>query len=371
MVSNNVEVFFLLLQAGLWENEARLASLGNIDYGEVLRLAEEQSVVGIVAAGLEHAVYINVPKEIILHFIGKALQLEQRNKAMNFFIGELVKKMQTANIYTLLVKGQGIAQCYERPLWRASGDVDFFLCDTNYEKAKSFLNPIASSTENEERYGKHLGMTIGPWTVELHGTLRCGLSRRMDRVIDEVQYDVFYKGNVRSWENDNTVVFLPAPDSDVFFVFTHFIKHFYKEGVGLRQICDWSRLLWTYRHTIDKALLEKRIRSAGLMSEWRAFAAFAVYYLGMPIEAMPMYDVSGRWKRKADHICYQIMVLGNEGHNKDDDSMVQKSYLIKKACSFGRKCKTLIRVAKIFPKNAFFFFHYIVFNGVRSVVRGE
>ena len=121
---------------------------------------------------------------------------------------------------------------------------------------------------------------------------------------------------VRVWKNGETDVFLPAPDEDVFFVFTHFIKHFYKEGMNLRQICDWCRLLWTYRDSLNHGLLEKRIRKAGLTSEWKAFAALAVNYLGMPIDAVPLLDVrclkeDGRWKRKADKICTFILEVGN------------------------------------------------------------
>ena len=85
-------------------------------------------------------------------------------------------------------------------------------------------------------------------------------------------------------------LFLPSPDNDVFFLFTHFIKHFYKEGMNLRQICDWCRLLWTFKDSLNRGLLEKRIRKVGLMSEWKAFAALAVDSFGMPAETMPMYD---------------------------------------------------------------------------------
>lgn len=73
--------------------------------------------------------------------MGQTLQLEQRNKAMNDFIACLAEKMRRVGIYSLLVKGQGVAQCYERPLWRACGDVDFLLSLSNFEKAKCFLTP--------------------------------------------------------------------------------------------------------------------------------------------------------------------------------------------------------------------------------------
>ena len=105
--------------------------------------------------------------------------------------------------------------------------------------------------------------------------------------------------------NGKTTVFLPSPDNDVFFVFTHFIKHFYKEGMNLRQICDWCRLLWTYKDSLNHELLESRIKKAGLMAEWKAFAALAVEYLGMPVEAMPLYDVKG--KKNAEQILKHIL----------------------------------------------------------------
>lgn len=304
-LDNNKLAFLELVRAGLWEKDARLVQYGKIDFEEIYRLAGEQSVVGLVTVGFDHIQDVKAPQEIVLQCIGESLQLEQTNKAMNQFIAKLVGDMHEADIYTLLVKGQGIAQCYEKALWRSSGDVDLLLSGSNYKKAKEFLLPISSDNKPDERYSKHLGMNIDQWYVEIHGTLRTGLSGRIDKVVDDVQKDVFYGGNVRSWMNGKTTVFLPSPDNDVFFVFTHFIKHFYKEGMNLRQICDWCRLLWTYKESLNHELLESRIRKTGLMSEWKAFAALAVEYLGMPVEAMPLYDVRG--KKKAEQILKHIL----------------------------------------------------------------
>ena len=286
--------FFALLKAGLWEKKVQLLPYGGIDYSEVMRLAEEQSVIGLIAAGLEHVVDVKVPQIEFLTFIGRSVQLEQQNSAMNDFIGILINRMRKADIYALLVKGQGIAQCYERPLWRSCGDVDLFLDNDNYDKAKALLTPLASSVDKEYVRERHLGMTIDSWTVELHGSLYSGLSSNIEKELDNVYQDTFYRGNVRIWENGKVPVFLLSPENDAFYVFTHFLQHFYKGGVGLRQICDWCRLLWTYRDRIDLKLLESRVQRAGLISEWKAFGAFAVEYLGMPIEAMPFLD--GRWK---------------------------------------------------------------------------
>lgn len=365
------DAFFALLRSGLWETECRLSPFLPVDFSALLQLAQEQSVVGLIAAGLGHVVDVKPEKKDVLQFIGQTVQLEQRNAAMNYFIGVLVDKMRAVDIYTLLVKGQGVAQCYEKPLWRACGDVDFFLSAENYDKAKAFLTPLASSVEVESVSKKHFGMTIDPWVVELHGALRTGLSKRIDRVIDDTQHDVFYGGKVRTWMNDRTPVFLPSPDNDVIFIFTHFLKHFYKGGIGLRQICDWVRLLWTYRDEVDIRLLTERMRKMGLATEWKAFAAFAVSYLGMPPEAMPLFEDNGRWRRKGDRVCAFIMEVGNFGHNRDNSYYNKYPYLIQKIISLSVRIRDLFSHARIFPIDSLRFMPSIFFNGIRSAVNGE
>lgn len=366
---NSIEVFFSLLRAGLWEQGVRLLACGPVDFEAVYKLAAEQSVVGLVAAGLEHVEDVEVPKQAAFSFMAFVLALEKKNRAMNSFIAELNKKLRDEGICAVLVKGQGVAQCYERPLWRACGDVDLFLDAENYERAKVFLGAMASSVEKEGEHSKHLGMSFGQWVVELHGTLSCGLSNRMDREIAEVQKDTFANGGVRVWMNGETEVLLPGVDNDVILIFTHFLKHFYKGGLGLRQICDWCRLLWTFRSEIDLVLLEKRLRKMRLMSEWKAFGAFAVKYLGMPEEAMPLYDGGNCWKRKAKRILSFILMSGNFGHNRDN-TFRSKPFLIRKAYSMCRRIGDVFNHARIFPLDSMRFLPSILMNGVKSAAQG-
>ncbi len=126
--------------------------------------------------------------------------------------------------------------------------------------------------------------------------------KRIDVVLDDIQRAVFYERKVRVWMNEGTQICMLAPDEDVIYVFLHILQHFFKEGVGFRQICDWCRLLWVFRNKFNIGLLERRLRAMGVMSEWKAFAYLAVNNLGMPIVAMPFYSPSNQWHRKADRI---------------------------------------------------------------------
>ncbi len=380
---STIETFFALLRVGLWGDRNQTIRIdGNTEWQEVYRLATEQSVIGLILAGLEYS-DVKPPQALLLQLIGEVQMIEQRNKAMNAFIADLIEKLRKNDLYALLVKGQGIAQCYEKPLWRCSGDIDLFLDYDNYQKAKSFLMPLASSVEEEYVREKHLGMTIletsgtsdkgraDGWVVELHGHLYSGLSSSVERELDQLQKDTFYGGQVRSWMNGQTQIFLLKVENDAFYVFLHMLQHFYKEGVGLRQICDWCRLLFCYRGELDLRMLESRINRAGLMSEWKAFGALAVDYLRMPVEAMPFYSDSTKWKKKARLIMEFILKSGNMGHNRDMSHFSKYPYLIRKCVSMGRRIGDLINHARIFPLDSLRFFPRIMFNGVRSAMRGE
>lgn len=369
--SNCAKVFFALVRAGLWEQNVRLAQYDKIDFSIVYQLAEEQSVLGVVAAGLEYITDINVPQQWALQFAGQAIQIEQRNKAMNAFLAQLIKNLRNEDIYTLLVKGQGVAQCYERPLWRVSGDVDFYMSEDNFLRARDFFRPqVSGFTPNNEK-SRRIEMNYGHWVIELHANQRISLSAKANKVLGEIHYDLFYGGNVRSWDNSGTTIFLPSSDNDVIIVFTHFLNHFYKGGIGLRQICDWCRLLWTYRNNLDIILLEKRLKKMGLMSIWKSFASFAVDFLGMPEEAMFLYSAEKKWSRKADKISEFILEVGNFGHNRDTSYYRKYPFLVRKAISLDRRLKDLMRHAKIFPMDSVRFFFGIMYNGIVSAIKGE
>jgi hypothetical protein len=75
------------------------------------------------------------------------------------------------------------------------------------------------------------------------------------------------------------------------------------------------------------------------MSEWKAFAALAVDYLGIPTEALPLYDDGQKWHMSGGRIMYYIL---------DDRE--------------NSKMKKLFYIASIFSGNTFSFLPGILFN---------
>ena len=377
-LDRNLQAFFALVRAGLLADTKSTVSWNHgvteaVDWKKVYQLAAEQSVQGLVLQGIDCSKIqdprFKIPQELLLQWIGEVQMIEQQNKAMNKFVAQLMEMLRKNEINALLVKGQGIAQCYEKPLWRSSGDIDLLLDAKNHDKAKAYCDSNADSfagetTKNKERL--HQEYQFGGWTVELHGTMHADLSRRMDRVIDQVQDDTFSKKQVRVWKNGDADVFLPSPDNDVIFVFTHILQHLFFEGIGLRQICDWCRLLLTYKDSLNHELLRSRIYAMGIMSEWKVLATFAVNYLGMPVDAIPFYSEDAKWKSKADRICSFIMEVGNFGHNREvewTDGFKRRSMLI------WHRITDTVRLSFVFPFDAPKFLVNYACDGMRNVLR--
>ena len=75
----NNEAFLALVKAGLW-CDLKVSGEGLAGSGtDVIRLAEEQSVLGLVAAGFERLTAYSLPLTEKLTLLGKCQLIEQRN----------------------------------------------------------------------------------------------------------------------------------------------------------------------------------------------------------------------------------------------------------------------------------------------------
>ena len=80
---------------------------------------------------------------------------------------------------------------------------------------------------------------------------------------------------------------------------------------------------------------------------------------------------SKRFDKKADKIMEFILKAENMGHNRDMSHFSKQPYLVRKCVSMSRRVSDLINHARIFPLDSLRFFPRIMFNGVRSAIKGE
>ncbi len=405
---NTVRLFFKLLRFGLWgssedvsEAERKSESIvpeggeikalnltEDLDWKQLYRLACEQTVAGYVAVGLEQYVAkmknnqsdrtdnekINVsrptvPENVIQAFKKIKFSIGLSNYRMNDFLANIIKELEEAGIEPLLLKGQGVAQNYLSPEVRQAGDIDLLLHGEDYEKAKMLLIPKADNLEIEGSRSKHFGMHFGNIEVELHGTVHGNFGDKFNTYLDKKQYELFIKKNFRHWCYNGIEISMPSADFDALFIFIHFLKHFYFGGLGLRQICDWTMFLHKNVQHIDSAKLENDIKKLGVLREWQTFGCFAVKYLGLPEEEMPMYN--SKYIKNSDKIRDFLIASGNFGRSRGYRDYYKDCYIIRKAKSLFIKGGYIIKFLPVFPGNTIRFFFTFLSTGFSSAANGE
>ena len=118
---------------------------------------------------------------------------------------------------------------------------------------------------------------------------------------------------------------------------------------------------------INKSLLEQRLKQMGLMTEWKAFAALAVYELGYPAEDMLFYVDTKKWKRKSSKILKFVLKTGNFGHNRATGYYKQYPYLVTKVISFYWRVADNVRYLFIFPVDSFRVFGWLIRHGIKNL----
>jgi hypothetical protein len=286
----------------------------------VLRLAEEQTVTGIVYDGISQLDAELLPgKELQMQLATKVLQTENRNRKVDAVAKDVSKRLSDAGIRTVILKGQGVAREYAKPEHRQPGDIDMYVCNGKISEARNLSKTWNISDANEN--SKHYFFEIDGAHVELHRKL--------------VNTQLFiYAGRFNSWlmqrmdTTGRTIDGFEVPDrmSAAAFEFYHLFHHFMNEGVGLRQVCDWCRCLHNAHGELDTALLKRSLYHCGMLHSWRAFGCMAVKYLGLPREEMPLYEDTD--EAKASKILDIILRIGNFGHNMHHTR--SKNYFVSK-----------------------------------------
>ena len=302
--------FFALLQAGLWNRDpdGSCFPASSETWERVYALSRKQTVEGIVYDGIMRLPERYFPpRELLLKWIVMIDSIEERNRRMNKCVGELYEFFVKNGVAAFLVKGQGVSACYNNPLHRVCGDIDWCFPDKeNFDRANRLIEQ--SKIKIEKQAGFSACYVWRGFLVEQH--LRfldisnpC-LSNYLRRVQQqELLHPVYLGANGRKIQ-------LPSSLLTHLSVNTHILKHMLAFGISLRQLCDSARICYAYRNRMDAESLKKIYGKLGIYRWIQLLNHLLVNYLGMPEEYLPFPLVL---QPKADRMMEDILQGGNFG----------------------------------------------------------
>jgi len=316
-------ILFSLLRSGLWEKEIETTApfpLSDEGWKTVLALARRQTVTGIACQGLNYLPDAFLPADAIMfRWITEVDRIERINRAMNETIHELFDLFSSYALHPVLLKGQGTACMYARPLLREAGDIDlYFPTHEEWSHAGKIM---------KERKVAFLRLPDGSlcyrWNgieVEHHATLFDLHSPFLKKYLKELEE---LHGFTEQAISPATTVKIPSPALHLLLLNTHILKHAVGQGVGMRQLCDMARVYHHLHNCIDATEMKSIYRRTGLTRWSRLLHAFIVEKLGMPADKLPYLDEAVSPRPLSD----LILAGGNFGqYRRNGDRQTQHAW---------------------------------------------
>ena len=314
---------FPLLRRALW-NESFEGVLSPKEFRSVLSLAEGQTVFGLVSDALEKIevkgmhIESQITKLAILETIGRQQQIRRQNALINREQGDFADRCNQEGIEYLVVKGQTIGCLYPKPELRQAGDIDFLFPvdltvgrNKDYEMQRSKMAKIFPEVQLPPKMEEYeVAFNHNGVLYELHTSLRGWAKKRHQEVWDDLMEKEWKEKNYV--EIDGVKVRTLSPTLNAAYVFIHLFFHFIREGVSLRQLCDWAVVLHHYNAEIDKDKLIRILLELDMFDAYCAFGTILVDELGLPKKEFPVSldDNDREWKGK---ILEDIFRGGNFG----------------------------------------------------------
>lgn len=313
------KLLLLFLRMALWNMSSERGALSLKEFKNVMALAEVQTVFGLVFDVLKDRRIEGLKdKKTVFDAMAKVENIKRQNVHINKELTEFAERCNQQGIDFIVVKGQTIGCLYPKHELRQAGDVDFLFSvepamelDKNYDIQRSKMSMIFPEVQLPERMLEgEVEFTRNGILYELHTSLR-GWAKKIHQEVWECLMDKEWKEKHFA-EIDGVKVRTLSPTLNAAYIFVHLFFHFIREGVSLRQICDWAVVLHHYKNEINKKELIEILSELDMTKAYKAFGSILIDDLGLPASEFP-FELSDNDRKWHDRILEDIFKGGNFG----------------------------------------------------------
>jgi len=280
------DIFFQLLQIGLWNRDDHLISqqLNEKEWHQIYHWAISHTVEGIIYDSFSLLREDQLPPTPLrLKWTVRIDQIERYNIQMNSVIASQYHTFTTMGLRPVLQKGQGVAQFYNNPLHRICGDIDWHFEDNGYAKARKYVKEKSNDVHDTKSFSLHY--TWDGQFIEHHKQLFDLRNPLIQNYLRSIAKQ--YQHKQASLQIENVSVRILAPELQLFQVNAHILKHLITFGIGLRQFCDAARLYAHYSNHIDSNALKEIYRKSGILRWTHLLHQILVDNIGLPKTQLP------------------------------------------------------------------------------------
>lgn len=229
------------IQFCIKEDVAQPDSVEEIDWESLLLFMRKQSLAGVLMYGVSKLKDVKIPRQILMRIFLHSEKVRKKNEKLFRMSAEVAERCLQDGFPCCILKGQGNAVMYPQPFMRTSGDIDVWakggrdrLMDyvrSQYPKAKVRYDEIAFVKDK-------VSIEFHPYPCIMNNPLynrrlQSFFSSRMEKQMNhyvELPEDI---GRIPT----------PTVEFNIIFQLAHIMRHFFDEGIGLRQLMDYYFVL--------------------------------------------------------------------------------------------------------------------------------
>ena len=312
MISDELKnSFFRLLRAALCGEPCDTAA--GCDWQQIYLMAQRQSMIGVVYSVIE-----KLPKDqqpplpITMQWMAHTEAIRGMNQLQNKEAARLTKLFGDMGRRTAILKGQANARLYPDKFSRQPGDIDIWVeggRDSVIELLQTLdmiddLGKIGEGKAMASYHHVHLPPNENGVVVEVHfrpssGTLNPITNRRLQRWLNQEMQHTYMTAEGFC---------VPSMRFALVMQLAHIQRHYFTEGIGLRQVCDYYMLLQNATES-DRQHVADKLRRLGLLHTARAIMWLLEDIMHLSSAKM----ICSPDKRRGEWMLREIMSDGNFG----------------------------------------------------------
>ena len=291
------------------------------DWEPIFDIARKQCILGIVFESvLRMGQDATIPRQLKMKWFFMVNKIQNRNMLLNKRCVELAEMFHQDGFDSCVLKGQGNAMMYPNPYLRTSGDIDLFVMKKGEEMSINERRDLVMSYVRNKfpqmgiRYqlisyhvfpDVEVGIHFLPTFVN-NPLYNCRIQTWMEKQIKEQCQ------NIVELPNGVGRIAVPTIKFNIVFLLAHMMRHFFDEGIGLRQFMDYFFLLKKAKekNVVRNEELEGLFRYLGL---WK-FAGATMYVMREVFALEDVFLIAPVDERRGSTLLAEILSGGNFGH---------------------------------------------------------
>lgn len=347
MNNNIIKTYFFDLIKVATGNKSNLS--GNPtpnDWNEIYQLAKRQTLLGVLFGAID-----KLPKEqrpsrpLLMKWFAVTEVIREQNKQVNADAVKMCDTVRNDGLRCVVLKGQGIATYYPEPSLRAPGDIDLWI----EGGSKKVINYLRTKSEVRNIFYTHAEYDAPVLTeVEVHHHPTYLYNplylKRLNQYFAE--QDELFENAIELVDGSGRI-FVPTVEFNRYYILQHIYRHYFGEGIGLRQLLDYYYVLMRGGTEESKRRTMNLFRQTGM----EKFVGAAMWVMQEVFGLEEKYLLCKPHIKAGKQLLHEVMIAGNFGRYDTRIDKTNHHKLLPRVCNY---VKRNVRFVTGYPKEILF-----------------